>query len=184
MFRWRIIGPAIFLFLAILACAAQKKSDKSFTVVYKDGHQKSFSLSDSSRIEFKGPNVLVSHDGRQDSIPLSDVARIDFNSGASKTLPVSMNRFVGKWEFGMGPGQGTFSVTLDRDGQAHKSIGSAHGTWVLVDNEARISWDDGWHDVIRKVGGKLQKFAYEPGRSITDDPSNVSTAESLNGETM
>ena len=183
MFRWRIIGPAVFLFLAIIACAAQKKSDKSFTVIYKDGHQKSFSLSDASRIEFKGPNVLVSHDGRQDTIPLSDLVRIDFNSAASKALPMSMNRFVGKWEFGTGNGD-HFSVTLGRDGQANKSIGSPHGTWVLVDNEARISWDDGWHDVIRKVGGKLQKFAYEPGHSITDNPSNVSTAESLNGETM
>jgi hypothetical protein len=46
----------------------------------------------------------------------------------------------------------------------------------VVDGEARISWDDGWHDVIRKVGAKHEKFAYEPGKSFSDPPANVTAA--------
>ena len=55
---------------------------------------------------------------------------------------------------------GHFFITLDDDGTARKTLGASHGTWTLVDGEARISWDDGWHDVIRKVGGKHEKVAY------------------------
>jgi hypothetical protein len=46
----------------------------------------------------------------------------------------------------------------------------------MADGEARISWDDGWHDAIRKVGTKHEKVAYEPGKSFSDTPSNVTTA--------
>jgi hypothetical protein len=46
----------------------------------------------------------------------------------------------------------------------------------VVDGEARISWDDGWHDAIRKVGTTHEKRAYEPGKSFDDQPSNVTAA--------
>jgi hypothetical protein len=46
----------------------------------------------------------------------------------------------------------------------------------VVNGEARISWDDGWHDVIRKVGAKHEKVAYEPGKSYDDKPANVTEA--------
>jgi hypothetical protein len=45
-----------------------------------------------------------------------------------------------------------------------------------VDGEARIAWDDGWHDVIRKVGTTHEKLAYEPGKSLDDQSSNVTAA--------
>src|SRR5580704_14507875 len=84
--------------------------------------------------------------------------------------------FIGKWEVGEGNNSGTFFITLDADGEARKTLGSSHGTWTLVDGEARISWEDGWHDVIRKVGTRHEKLAYEPGRSFGDSPSNVTAA--------
>ena len=87
----------------------------------------------------------------------------------------SRARFVGKWEVGEGNGN-DFYATLDADGEAHKSIGASHGTWTVVDGEARISWDDGWHDAIRKVGSKYEKFAHAPGKSFDDPPSNVTAA--------
>jgi hypothetical protein len=71
-------------------------------------------------------------------------------------------------------------MTLHRDGTAEKTIGAKHGTWVVEDGEARISWDDGWHDAIRKVGNKHEKCAYEPGKSFDDQPSNVANAENVN----
>ncbi len=184
MLHRRVLWIATFIIAAVFSCLAQTKSNQSIAVVFKDGHQKNFPLSTVSGISFKKDAMVIAHDGRQESIPVNDIVRMDFHAGSSKSLPMGRNHFLGKWEFGTGQGSDTFTVTLDADGQAHKSIGAPHGTWVLVDNEARISWDDGWHDVIRKVGGKHQKFAFEPGKSFTDQPSNVSTAESLNGETM
>jgi hypothetical protein len=82
---------------------------------------------------------------------------------------------VGKWEVGDGNG-GRFYITLDADGSARKTLGSTHGTWTLVDGEARISWDDGWHDAIRRVGTRHEKVAHEPGKSFNDDPTNVAPA--------
>ena len=188
MARIKMIRIAVVIFLAVLGFtaigSAQKKSDKSITVVFKDGHQKSFAVTDVSRIEFKNDAMVVTHGGRPEAIPVADIAQMNFDSAGSKLPPLGRNHFVGKWEFGEGQNMGSFYVTLDADGQAHKSIGAPHGTWAVVDGEARISWDDGWRDVIRKVGTKHEKFAYEPGKSLSDEPSNVAKAKSLNDQPM
>ena len=78
--------------------------------------------------------------------------------------------------FGQGSGGGKFFITLEANGDATKSIGANHGSWTLVDGEARITWDDGWHDMIRKVGTRHEKVAFEPGKSFDDAPSNVTAA--------
>jgi hypothetical protein len=83
--------------------------------------------------------------------------------------------FIGKWEVGEGNGD-HFFITLNSDGSARKSIGSPHGTWTLVDGEAHIAWDDGWHDAIRKRGSVHEKVAFEPGKTFDDAPSNVTAA--------
>ena len=146
----------------------------SIAVVFKDGHRQSLLVADIARIEFKTPVLIVFKDGRQQNIPATDIARIEFETTASASLP-SRAHFVGKWEVGQGNGF-NFYITLEADGEAKKSIGSSHGTWTVVDGEACISWDDGWHDAIRKVGAKHEKFAYEPGKSFTDTPTNVTAA--------
>ena len=181
MVRKRAFWIALLLFTAVL-CSAQRKSDRSLTVVFKDGHQKSFAMSDVSSIEFKNDTMLVKSGGAQESIPVANIVRMDFADG-SKLKAAGPKHFIGKWEFGQGNGD-NFYVTLMPDGQARKSIGASHGTWVVVDGEARISWDDGWRDVIREVNGKHEKFAYEPGKSITDSPSNVTNARSVNPEPL
>ena len=43
---------------------------------------------------------------------------------------------------------------------------------------ARITWDDGWHDAIRKRGSGHEKAAFEPGKTFDDSPSNVTVARS------
>jgi len=184
MTRFKICGIALLVLGAALTCVAQKKSDKSVTVVLKHGNQKILNIADGTRIEFKDSNMVVIRAGGQESIPVADIVRMEFSSSSVKSLPLSRKHFIGKWEVGEGVGTRTFEVTLDADGQAHKTIGAGHGTWVLVDNEARINWDDGWRDVIRKVGDKHEKFALEPGKSLTDEPSNVTNARSLNTEPM
>ncbi len=165
----------------VLVCAAETKSNRSVTVIFKDGHQKSYSVTDLSRIEFNKNMMLVNSGGRQENIRVSDIVRMEFQDAGSQPR-FGRNHFVGKWEFGEGYANRTFLVTLYADGKAYKSLGASHGTWVVVDNEARISWDDGWKDVIRKVGNRHEKLAYEPGRSINDEPSNVAEAKTLNSE--
>jgi hypothetical protein len=158
--------------------ASSPEKPNSLAIIFKDGHQKSFSIGEVTRIEFRNSSIVLTKTAGQESIPLSDVVSIDFGSSENKSL-LGRNHFVGKWDVGTGAGS-NFVITLDRDGQAHKSIGASHGTWAVVNGEARISWDDGWHDAIRKVGNKHEKFAFEPGRSFNDEPSNVTDAKSLN----
>jgi hypothetical protein len=142
-----LLGLALLLVVPMGVAAAA--TGNSIIIVFKDGRQQTYSMSDIERIEFKTPN--------------------------SSAAVVGANSFAGKWKVGEGNG-GSFYITLDRDGTASKSIGAAHGTWTIVDNEARISWDDGWHDAIRKVGTKYEKRAFEAGKSFTETPSNVTEA--------
>jgi hypothetical protein len=134
--------------------------------------------------------VIVYKDGHSQTIPASDIAQLNLKSASGTTTPITIpgapvpgrRRFVGKWQVGVGGGYfaevaGSFTIVLDGNGNAKKSIGEAHGTWTYSDGEARISWDDGWHDAIRKVGNKYKKFAYAPGKSFADSPSNTTDAQ-------
>jgi hypothetical protein len=134
-----------------------------------------------------GTVVIVFKDGHRQSFPVSAISTMEFKSASGLSTPIAlpatstrnMRRFVGKWAVGEGNG-GSFYMTLDENGTATKSIGEAHGTWTYVDGEAHVAWDDGWHDAIRKVGSKYEKFAYSPGKTFTDPPANVTEARNTN----
>ena len=172
----------LFVIGLLAACAAQGPASheqaNSLVLVFKDGHQKSFAAADVSRIDLN-PFRIVLKNGHQESFTAGEIVRIDMNNSVGENGVLGRNHFVGKWKVGNGAG-GNFIITLDRNGEASKTIGASHGTWVLFNGEARISWDDGWHDAIRKVGSKHEKFAYEPSRTFDDEPSNVTDAQSLN----
>jgi hypothetical protein len=174
----KIIGVSAILLLALAAVANAAPSSPddhtSIVIVFKDGHRQSFAMAEVSRIDFKAPAVVVYRDGRQEKISAPDIVRIEFEPSDAAMMP-GRAHFEGKWEVGEGNGS-NFFITLEANGEARKSIGAAHGTWTLVDGEARISWDDGWHDIIRKVGTAHEKFAFEPGKSFSDTPSNVTAA--------
>jgi hypothetical protein len=179
----RRIGFIAFALLgAAVLCSAQGMQGRpdSLVVVLKDGHQKTFSLTEVSRIDFKNGSMLLTRAGRQETINMADVVRIDFGSG--EPYSAGRNHFVGRWEVGVGVGGGKFFITLKPDGQARKTMGGSHGTWVVVNGEARISWDDGWHDIIRKVGEKHEKLAFEPGKSLDTEPSNVTDARNTTAQ--
>ncbi|HUI43149.1 MAG TPA: hypothetical protein VL523_14395 [Terriglobia bacterium] len=123
-----------------------------------------------------GIMAMVLNNGKQRSFGLADVARIEFNTAASPTPVLGRARFLGEWTVGDGAG-GKFMITLKSDGSAHKTMGDRRGgTWTVVNGEARITWDDGWHDAIRKAGSKYEKAAYSPGHSFSDEPDNVADA--------
>jgi hypothetical protein len=180
----KLLGPFGILMLAFagtLASSSRAAADDraSVVIVFKDGHRQSFAATEISRIDFKAPSVVFK-DGHQEKIATADIARIEFDPVEGTAMMPSRAHFIGKWEVRMGPDSGTFFITLEANGDAKKTHGEEHGTWTLVDGEARIAWDDGWHDIIRKVGAKHEKVAFAPGRSFDDAPSNVTTARNTN----
>jgi hypothetical protein len=138
--------------------APQKPAPGTIVIVFKDGHRQTFNLSDIDRVEFGGNGgVAVSGGNSNPGMP-------------------SRGHFIGKWQVGDGSGN-NFYITLYDDGHAHRSLRSIDGHWQYVDGEARVTWDDGAQDAIRKVGSGFQKFAYSAGKQFTDDPDNVTSAQ-------
>jgi hypothetical protein len=133
---------------------ASKGGPASIVIVFKDGHRQSFNLADISRVEF----------------PNSTEAATAAPSGSA--LP---RHFLGKWEVGDGSGS-TFFITLYDNGDAKRSLGDVRGKWVYADGEARVTWDDGAQDAIRKVGSNFQKRAFSSSKTFTDAPDNVTAA--------
>jgi hypothetical protein len=174
--RGVVVSATLLLAFAAAAAkpAAPADDRSSVVIVYKDGHRQSLSMAEISRIDFKPPAAIVYKDGHREKLP-ADIDRIEFGASDVAMMP-GRAHFIGKWEVGEGNGD-TFFITLEANGEAKKTHGEEHGTWTLVDGQARITWDDGWHDVIRKVGAKHEKVAFEPGKSFDDTPSNVTAAK-------
>jgi hypothetical protein len=143
--------PATF---AKAPSAPAKPGQGTIVIIFKDGHRQTFNLADIARVEFPG--------GAPESA----------SAAATNALPA---HFLGKWEVGDGNG-GNFYITLQEKGSAMRSLGEVHGTWVYVDGEARITWDDGAEDAIRKVGDHYKKYAYTSGKFFSGDPANVTNA--------
>ena len=144
------------LSVAVATAMPQPKSlpaddDRAVVIVFKDGHQQAFRLADIARIEFTTPTTATA---------------------------ASRAHFLGVWKVGVGGGNpGTFLIKLKPDGVAEKTLGLHHGTWTVVNGEARCSWEDGWTDVIRKNGGQWEKAAWAPGSSLEAQPASVAKAE-------
>jgi len=177
---------AVLLVVSAIASSGQTQASKdargSLVVVFKDGHSQSFSMADIVRIDFGAPAKIVFKDGHQQSLVLADTSRIEFGTSAMSGSFMGKNHFLGKWKVGVGDGGGHFFITLKADGEATKTLGSSHGTWSVVDGEARITWDDGWRDVIRRAGTGHEKVAHEPGTNFSDPSTNVADATRVDAE--
>jgi len=69
-------------------------------------------------------------------------------------------------------------MTLNEDLTAKKShVPSATGKWEYVSGEARVTWSDGWRDILRREGKKYRKIAFRPGTNFDSPPSNSESAE-------
>jgi len=172
----KLVGVSAILLLTCAAALAKPPAGDrdSIVIVFQDGHRQSLSMSEIARIDFKPPAAIVYKDGHREKLP-ADIDRIEFSASDAAMMPTRAH-FVGKWLVGEGNNGGAFYITLDADGSARKTLGSPHGTWTLVDGQARITWDDGWQDAICKVGPRHEKRAFEPGKSFDDKPSNVTAA--------
>jgi hypothetical protein len=159
---WVLGVLAVAANFAAAKTASKPQDGQTIVIVFKDGHQQSFAMADVERIEFKGAATK---------------ATTGATAGTPSTPPLGQNHFLGKWELGEGNGD-NFIATLDANGEAWKSIGSSHGTWTVWNGEARISWDDGSHDAIRKVGSQYEKFWYPDG-NFSGKPGNVAGAKHI-----
>jgi hypothetical protein len=157
-------ASAIFL-LAVsggnAAAASAQGNSGTIVIVFKDGHRQTFNLSEIERVEFPT------------SAHISDEAV----PGGAQLPP--RGHYVGRWECGDGNGS-NFFIDLKEDGEAWRSIGNVRGRWEYIHGEARVTWDDGSQDAIRKIGSHYQKFAYAAGKSFTDHPNNVTNARLTN----
>lgn len=128
-----------------------------------------------------GSVVIVFRDGHRQAFNLYEIDRIEFASGtvaSSSANGPARGVFLGKWEVGDGAGN-DFTITLNENGDAHRTLGDVHGHWNYVNGEAQVTWDDGAQDAIRRTGSRFQKFAYSAGKSFTDTPDNVTPAKNL-----
>lgn len=153
------VAAAAVLLAAALPAASAQTSSGSLVIVFRDGHRQTLSLSDIQRLEFPGP------------VP----------AGLLSVPGPSRAHFLGKWEVGEGNGD-NFTITLREDGTALRSmhgIDRERGTWQYVNGEAQVTWNDGWHDAIRKDGAWFHKYAYSEGKSFHDEPDNVTNARNL-----
>jgi hypothetical protein len=174
LIRFSVISAALLILAAVSTPVASALDDHDpVVIVYKDGHRQTLATGEIARIDLKAPATILYKDGHREKLR-GEVDRIEFSEAATAATP-SRSHFIGKWEVGQGNGD-NFFITLNADGTARKSIGSPHGTWTLVDGEAHIAWDDGWHDAIRKRGSMHEKVAYEPGKTFDDTPNNVTAA--------
>ncbi len=83
------------------------------------------------------------------------------------------NEFVGKWKIVNDKGVVGAYFTLDKAFTAKKShVPSATAKWEVVGSDARITWSDGWKDVLRPQNGRVAKIAFGPGKSWGDKPDN------------
>ena len=179
--RFALWALAFITAIAVFADGADQK--KSVIVTMADGHRYTYALAEISRIDFKDGAVIVFKDGHEKSFSMSEISRIEFSPASPSESQFGRNHFLGKWRVGDGAGS-HFFITLDPDGQARKTLGASHGTWTLVDGEARITWADGWHDVIRKAGSKHEKVAYAPGKDFDSEPDNITDAQNTNAEPL
>jgi hypothetical protein len=172
----RLSGLIILVSLAVSLShaappTAQKNAPGTITIIFKDGHRQTFSLSDIERVEWGGGGgaAVSGH------VDFGGDGGVSVSGGTPTPGAPSRGHFLGKWEVGDGNGN-NFYITLYEDGGAYRSLRNVRGHWVYVDGEARITWDDGAQDAIRRIDGQFQKFAYSAGKLFTDEPDNVTSA--------
>lgn len=157
-------------FLSLLVCGTAALCVISSSAQTKSSAIKSKPDQDSVVITFK--------DGHSQRYPLADVAKIEFDSPSTTPSETSSSgHFLGTWKIGNSSER--FTITLKRDGQASKTINNytTSGAWKVIGDEARITWEDGWHDTIRRAGNRYEKVAFGPGKTFSDSPDNIENAK-------
>ena len=81
------------------------------------------------------------------------------------------SKFVGKWRVLNDKGGTIFVITLDDSGESQTTnVAGLTGKWEVVGNEVRITWSEGWRDIIRPEKNGYRKYAFKPGMKWEDKP--------------
>ena len=89
------------------------------------------------------------------------------------------SEFSGTWKLKDTDGT-VFHATLNADGTSKSDWGPGEtGTWKQEGNQARVSWTDGWRDVIIKDANGYRKLGYAPEVPETGEPTNNAPAEKM-----
>jgi hypothetical protein len=88
--------------------------------------------------------------------------------------------FDGTWRLKDSSGK-PFEATLNTDGTATGTHNDTmkQGTWKEDNGAAVIQWNTGWTTRIAKKGHHYVKTAFKPGVSLTDKPTNTSSAKKM-----
>src|SRR5579859_238018 len=108
--RKKILAAAfVTLALGIFAFAQNSAShDKvgALVLTFKDGHQRTLSTTELSRIEFDPPRIVLKN-GRVESFSKDEIVRLELKDSADNGV-LGRNHFVGKWKVGNGAGSHFF----------------------------------------------------------------------------
>lgn len=104
--------------------------------------------------------------------------KLKWNAGVSMDSPPSNSSPAMKKGFFVGQFDcGDVVITLNADFTARKNKRNPQGKWEFRNGEARIVWDDGVRNVLRRVGeGRFQKLAWKPNVSMDSPPFNTTAA--------
>jgi hypothetical protein len=85
--------------------------------------------------------------------------------------------FDGTWTLEDSDGT-PFTAILNADGSASGTHGKdmKYGSWTVEDGAAVIRWKTGWTTRISREGDHYVKAAYKSGVSLSDKPTNTSSA--------
>jgi hypothetical protein len=95
------------------------------------------------------------------------------------TAKAEVQPFVGRWQISRDDktGERPFVVTLSKSFEAHKTNGpGVKGKWELIGDEVRITWSDGWSNILRQRDGRAIIMGFKPGTDWNDSPFNTLSA--------
>ena len=88
-----------------------------------------------------------------------------------------IDTFLGRWRIMDENFQTVCFFTIDKSFTAKKThVPNATAKWEIVGDDARITWSDGWKDILRPEKGGMLKIAFGPGTSWDDKPANTQRA--------
>ena len=111
------------------------------------------------------------------AVGLCSNSRALIEKSPAKPLNADAKPFVGRWKIIGDKGAVACYFTLSDNLTAKKShVPDATGVWEVVGNEARITWSDGWKDILRVEKDGVTKIAFGPKTTWTDPPANTQKA--------
>lgn len=99
--------------------------------------------------------------------------QVDMDSPPTNSYPAirrylrrDASAFIGVWDCG------DVVITLDADYSARKNRHNPLGSWRFVNGEARIDWDDGVRNVLRRDGQGFRKLTWPAGAGTNSPPTS------------